>query len=420
MSGGKVYGSHGLIEAQVQEQPYVSDKGKLKLTRTVRVILLRKGLVLVCALVGFILGIALALWIKPSYTAKATFLPPSSPSASSSLALSQLGQLGVLGGAAGGLGGLKDPGTIYIGILESRTVADDMIRQFDLQRVYGTKKLSSTEKSLAAHTKFIPGKDTLVTISVNDHDPQRAAAMANAYLKALSKQNDRLSLTEAGQRRSFFEQQLEKEKNLLADAEVELAETEQRTGLIHPTGQAQVQLNSIAQTRAAISSRQIELTALSQGATGENPEVIRLNSEIAGLKEQLRRLENSPEKGEAGDPLAPTSRVPGLTLEYVRKEREVKYQEALYELLLRQYESAQLDESRAAPLVQVVDNAVLPDQKSWPPRTLIVLFSAFFGAFAGIGWVTLSDVWKTKMGDPAFGAEWQSIRDAARIRQPNT
>jgi tyrosine-protein kinase Etk/Wzc len=406
-----------LTEVQIQE-PLSAGKGQFNLIRAIRMILLRKGMILLCALMGVILGVVLALVIKPSYTAKATFLPPSSPSSGSSMLMGQLGQLSGLGGAAGGLGGLKDPGAIYIGILESRTVADEMIRQFDLQRVYGTKKLSATEKSLAGHTKFIPGKDTLITISVVDGDPQRAAAMANAYVTALSKQNDRLALTEAAQRRTFFEKQLEKEKDHLADAEVELALTEQRTGIIHPTGQAQIQLESIAQTRAAISSRQIELTALSQGATNENPDVIRLNSEITGLKEQLRRLENSNEKGNAGDPLMPASQVPELTLEYIRKDREVKYQEALYELLLRQYESAQLDESRAAPLVQIVDDAVVPDQKSWPPRTLLVLLSFFLWTFAGMVWVTLSDVWATKLRDPTSAADWQLLRDAARIRRP--
>jgi tyrosine-protein kinase Etk/Wzc len=380
-------------------------------------ILLRKWLVLLCGLAGLILGVAAALLIKPSFTAKASFLPPSSPSSTSPMLLGQLGQLGGLGGAAGALGGFKDPGAIYIGILESRTVADDMIGQFHLQDVYHAKKLSTTEKALANHTKFIPGKDTLVTISVDDHDPQRAAAMANAYLKALSKQNDRLALTEAGQRRSFFAQQLEKEKNLLADAEVDFARIERQTGLIHPVGQEQVQLAAIGQTRTAISSREIELTALSQGSTSENPEVIRLTSEIAGLKEQLRRLENSSQKDNAKDPLLPVSQAPGLTLESVRKEREVKYQEALYELLLRQYESAQLDESRAAPLVQVVDEAVVPDQKSWPPRTPLVLLFAFLGGLAGMAWVVVWDFWVRKLSDPESAVEWQSLRDAASLNR---
>ena len=415
MGTGKVYGSHVLTETELQE-PLVAREGKFTLIRVGRVILLRKGLVALCLLTGSVLGVISSLLIKPSYTAKATFLPPSSSPGSSAL-LGQLGQLGGLGGAAGALGALKDPGAIYIGILESRTVADDMIAQFHLQNVYKTKKLSATEKALANHTKFIPGKDTLVTISVADVDPQRAADMANAYLKALSKQNDRLALTEAAQRRSFFGQQLEKEKNLLADAEVDFARIERQTGLIHPSGQEQVQLTAIAQTRAAISSRETQLTALSQGATAENPDVIRLTSEISGLKEQLRRLENSTQKDGGLAPVLPGSQAPGLTLESVRSEREVKYQEALYELLLRQYESAQLDASRSAPLVQIVDEAIVPDQKSWPPRTLFVLLFAFLGASVGMAWAVMSDNWARKMSDPNTAAVWQALLDAAvRIR----
>jgi uncharacterized protein involved in exopolysaccharide biosynthesis len=313
---------------------------------------------------------------------------------------------------------LKDPGAIYVGILESRTVADDMIREFDLQKLYGAKKLSGAEKALATHTKFIPGKDTLIAITVDDHDPRRAAAMANAYLKALSKQNDRLALTEAGQRRVFFEKQLEQEKDRLADAEVELTRTEQQTGLIHPQGQAQVQIAAIAQTQAEISNREIELAALSERATSENPETVRLNSELASLRDQLKRLESTDAKGNPGDPMVPTAKVPALTLEYIRRDRDVKYHEALYTLLLRQFESAKLDESRAAPLVQIVDEAVVPDQKSWPPRTIFVLLFSFLGMCCGIGWVVASDLWARKMSDPEVAAEWQSIREAARLRQP--
>src|SRR5205814_7928580 len=207
-----------------------------------RLALLRKRLVLLCALAGSVVGLLLALWIKPSFTAKAVFLPPNNQSSNSSMVLGQLGQIAGLNFSSGALSSLKDPGAIYIGILESRTVADDLIAQFDLQNLYHAKKLSGAEKALASHTKFIPAKDTLISISVDDHDPRRAAAMANAYLKELSKQNDRLALTEAAQRRVFFEKQLEQEKDRLVDAEVELTRTEQKTGLIHPMGQAQVQI----------------------------------------------------------------------------------------------------------------------------------------------------------------------------------
>jgi uncharacterized protein involved in exopolysaccharide biosynthesis len=356
-----------------------------------RLLLAGRKLILAGILVGGVLAAVGVLLLKPTYTATATFLPPNSTSSNSSALLSQLGALsgGGLGGgsALGAIGGIKDPTLIYIGILESRSVADDLIRQFDLQKIYKTKKMSSTEKALANHTKFVPGKDTLVKVNVEDHDPKRAADMANAYLAALSKQNDRLALTEAAQRRAFFERQLETQKNQLADAEVDLAKTEEQTGMIHPSGQAQLQMLTIAQTRAAISSREIELEAMSQGATEQNPEMVRLRSEIVGLKAQLAQLENSSAKGSPGNIEVPTSRVPQLTLDYVRREREVKYHETLYELLLRQFESAKLDESRSAPMMQVVDSAVLPDTKSGPPRTLLTLLAAMLGGLLVAAWI---------------------------------
>ncbi len=407
--------SYGLKTSEIEEAlpTATADSG---LVRAVRVVLLRKFLLLLCAAAGLAVGLIMALTTKPGFTAKAVFLPPNN-SSNSSMLVGQLGQLAGLSSSSGALSSLKDPGAIYIGILQSRTVADEMIRQFDLQKLYGTKKLSGTEMALAAHTKFVPGKDTLITIRVDDQDPRRAAAMANAYLKELSRQNDRLVLTEAGQRRVFFEKALEREKDRLADAEVEMTRMEQETGLIHPMGQAQIQIAAIAQTQAEVSNKEVQLAALAQSATSANPEVIRLTSELDSLRDHLRQLESSSGKGNPGNPLVPTAQVPKLALEYVRRDRDVKYHEALYALLLRQYESAKLDESRAAPLVQIVDEAVVPDQKSWPPRTIFVVLFTFLGTAAGVAWILASDLWSRKMRDPDNAASWQSIREAARLRR---
>jgi uncharacterized protein involved in exopolysaccharide biosynthesis len=407
--------SYSLKTSEIEEALPIG-KARSGLLGAVHAVLLRKYLVLLCGVVGCAFGLSQALLTKPSYTAKAVFLAPNS-SNSSSVLIGQLGQLAGLSGSGGALSSLKDPGAICVGILQSRTVADDMIQQFDLQKLYRTKKLSATEKVLASHSKFIPGKDTLIAITVDDGDPQRAAAMANGYLKELSRQNDRLVLTEAGQRRVFFEKQLVQEKDRLADSEVALKQTEQETGLIHPTGQAQIQMAAIAQTEAEISNKEIQLAALSQSATSANPDVIRITSELDSLRDHLRELENSNGKGNPGNPMVPTSRVPELSLEYVRRDRDVKFHEALYALLLRQYESAKLDESRAAPLVQVIDEAVVPDWKSWPPRTLFVLVFTLIGTALGIGWVIATDTWARKMIDPENAANWQSIREAARLRR---
>ncbi len=350
------------------------------------VVLAHKWVILKFALVPAVITAVVVLLMRPTYTAQASFLPPNSMASGSS---SLMSQLGALGAGSGALSSLRDPTLLYVGILSSRSVADDLIRRFDLAKVYETKKLSQTERVLRAHTEFVSGKDTIITVSVEDHDPKRAADLANAYLSALQSQNDHLALTEASQRRLFFGQQLEKEKNLLADAEVELARSQSETGMIQPGGQARLQLETIAQTRADIASREIQLAAMSQAATEQNPDVIRIRSEIAGLKVQLNRLENSSGQGGVGSVQVPTSKVPALMLIYVRKARDVKYHEALYDLLLRQYEGAKLEESRSAPLVQVVDSAVVPDTKSGPKRSLWTGLAAVVGGLFGLVWVLL-------------------------------
>jgi tyrosine-protein kinase Etk/Wzc len=359
-------------------------------------------------------AIVVYLIMKPTYTGEAVFLPPqSSPGSSMSQLVSQLGSLGALGGLAG----LKNPGDVYLGILGSRTIADELIKRFDLQQVYKTKKLSTAEKKLKSNSKFISGKDTLIMISVDDHDPKRAADLANSYLDVLHEQNGRLALTEASQRRLFFEQQLEREKNALADAEVDLKKTQEKTGLIVPGSQAQVEIQTNAEIRAQIASRQVELTALKQGATDQNPAVVRLQTEISGLEQQLQKLENDSSQRQPGSLQLPTAKVPELALEYVRKQREVKYHEVLFELIARQYEVARLDESREAPLLQVVDRAVVPDKKSGPPRTLLILVGCMLGAFAGASWVILKNFISTLQQDPSKAAQIETLREAALLRR---
>jgi tyrosine-protein kinase Etk/Wzc len=335
---------------------------------------------------GVLTALLVFFVLKPTYTAEAVFLPPQSSPGS---AMSQLaGQLGSLG-AVGALGGLKSPGDVYVGILESRTIADELIKRFDLRRVYKTKRLSDAEAKLKTESKFVAGKDTLITITVSADDPHRAADLANGYLDALHEQNGKLALTESAQRRVFFEQQLEHEKDALADAEVELKKTEEQTGMIAPNGQAEAAIEAIQQLRAEITSQEVELSVLQQGATDLNPQVVRAQTEIQRLHQQLQKLENDSSQRTPGNVQAPTAKVPELALEYIRKQREVKYHETLFELLARQYESARLDESRETPLLQVVDKAIVPDKKSGPPRALLLLAGAFLGLVAGVVWVLL-------------------------------
>jgi capsule polysaccharide export protein KpsE/RkpR len=295
------------------------------------------------------------------------------------------GQLSALGGGDL-LGGVKNPGDLYSGILRSRSIASELVKRFDLMSVYHVKKESQAEKVLGSSTDVtVDIKSSIVTVDVTAKSPVLAHDLASAYMDALREVNGRLALSQSSQRRLFFGQQLAKEKDDLEDAEVELKKTEEQSGLIAPTGQTEVEIGTIAQTQAQIAVREVQLAALRDAATEQNPEVIRLRSEIGDLQGQLFRLQ----RGSGGESAAaiPTSKVPELQLEYVRKEREVKYHEALFDMLSKQYEGARLDEARDAPLLQMLDPASYPDTKSSPKRMYIMLGGLVFGFLASCVWV---------------------------------
>ena len=379
-------------------------------------LLRRKRFILLSGLTLAVLTAAMTLIMKPTFTAKVVMMPPQK----SSSPLAQLGALSALaggGGAASALG-LKNPDDQFIGLLESQTIADALIQRFDLESLYKKKKLSDTRKALASNTKILSEKSGMISISVEDHDPKRAAAIANAYVDELHHLMGHLAITEAGQRRLFFEQQLEQEKDKLADAEVALVTAERRTGIIQPAGQAQATIMSITQLRAQIAASQIQLQALETSATPENPEVILLQTQISGLESQLADLERGEPKG-AGvqdDVELPTSKVPAASLEYIRKMRDVHYHETLFELLARQYEIAKVDEAKAGEIIQVVDPALVPDHKSWPPRTLLTLLAGVLGMLFSSFWVIIQAAFQDWETDPERAAKFHELKAALRLR----
>lgn len=346
-----------------------------------------------------ILSIITAFVLPVRYTSTASFIPPNNSSAGGSMAAALSGQLSILGGGDL-LGGAKASGDLYAGILASRSVTSEVVQRFNLMQVYGVTKESKAEKNLESNTSVkVDSKSNIVTVGVTDKSAARARDIANAYLEILRSTNGRLALGQSSQRRLFFQEQLAKEKDNLEDAEVELKKTEEQTGLIAPVGQTESEIRTLAETRGQLAARQVELAALRQAATEQNPDVVRLNSEIQDLQSQLAALQNGKDRG---NPAAiPTAKVPQLQLDYVRKEREVKYHETLFEILAKQYEAARLDESRDAPVLQILDPASFPDSKSEPKRLYIVVGGLFAGLILGCAYV-LS---RTKVRDL-----WSSIR----------
>jgi tyrosine-protein kinase Etk/Wzc len=334
----------------------------------------RKRLVGGMALAGALVAAGMALQKRDIYTATAVILLPQQQR--STLA-SLVGQLSPVGNAMGGGDLMRSPSDQYLSLLASRSIADDLIQTFHLQQEYAAKNLAATRRKLAARTHLAAGKDALIRIAVDAETPQFAADLANAYVDRLHKLNSRLALTESAQRRLFFEQRVQAERQAVAEAEAAMKATQERTGLIQVSSQMDVVVRTIAQLRAEITLREVMLDTLKSGATDKNPEVIRLRVEMDSLRAQLRNAEAGSQTRQIGPANAPAA---GLA--YMRALREFQYHETLFESLSKQYEAARLDEAKEAPLVQVVDRASPPEELNPKNRLWMVLFGTLsFGMF---------------------------------------
>jgi tyrosine-protein kinase Etk/Wzc len=277
-----------------------------------------------------------------------------------------------------------------ITMLQSRTVSDAIIDRFDLGHVYKLKLRTEIRERLEERVVVSGGKDGVITLRVDDADPQRAANIANQYVAELYAMTQSLAVTEPSQRRRFFEAELVKAKEDLGVAEGDLRHTQEGTGVIKIDEQAKAAIEAAGRIQAEIAAREVELRTMRTFATDNNPDVLRTNQQLAGLRAQLYRLENSQVSGK-GKVLVPTGKVPEVGMEYVRRLRELKYREAVYELLVKQYETARIDEAKSPAVIQVIDKAVVPEKKSSPKRTLMTLAAAISGLLVGIGFSVFSE-----------------------------
>ena len=382
---------------------------KLDLLDVLLIFARRKWLILGWALAGLVIAIIALLRAPTLYKSQATIMPPQQEQSSSAL-LSQLGALTAFSAVGSNLG-LKNPADLYVSILQTNLVADDMVNRFHLMDVYKIPDLDGAAGMLRKRSKFVTSKDGLMQIIVEDKDPQRAATLANGYADELFQQNNRLAIGSASQRRLFFEQQLAQEKDHLADAEVALKQTQQSTGVLQLSGQAQNIIGQEANIQANITSHEVQLGALLSSSTEQNPEVVRLRTELAGLREQLQQLQ----KGSGGAMLS-QHEFPAAGLEYIRKERDMQYHQTLYDLLARQLEAARIDEAKATPTVQMVDPPQLPKVRSWPKPFLFLLVGLVAGIMLGCIRVTVVYLYEYAETDPRLRDRYMQVKQAMHFR----
>jgi uncharacterized protein involved in exopolysaccharide biosynthesis len=253
-------------------------------------------------------------------------------------------------------------------------------------------------------------KDGLIRISVTDRSPQRAAEMANGYVEEFKRLSATLAVTEASQRRLFFEQQLTQAKDNLAHAEEDLKKTGQKTGLVQLDSQTRATIELLANLRGQIAAKEVEISGMRSFATGENPDLQMAEQQLAGLRSQEARMGAASEG--ATSSLIPKGNMQEAGIEYIRKLRDVKYFETILDLLARQYEVAKVDEARQGATVQIVDRAIVPDRRSSPKRTLIVLGAAAFGIFLGVFWAFAREGMTRLSNNPAERERLELLKES--------
>ena len=310
------------------------------------------------------LGVSFA--VPPSYSALTTFLPPQQQQ---NMAASMLASLGALSGLAGAATGLKSPADQYIAFLKSNSVEDALIERFKLIERYKSEFKQDARTRLEGSVKIISGKDGLISITVEDTDASFAADLANAYVEELTRLLSRLAVTEAQQRRKFFEKQLEQTKDRLTQAEIALNATGVSSNVLKSNPASAVA--AVAALQAQVTAQEVKLGAMRGYLAETAPDFQQALVELTSLRSQLSKLSQ--------DKAQPTA--PGQS-NYVSAYRQFKYQETLFELFARQFEMAKVDESREGAVIQVLDKATPPERKSTPKKAQIAIVATLAAGFA--------------------------------------
>jgi uncharacterized protein involved in exopolysaccharide biosynthesis len=372
----------------------------------------RKWLVVKITGLAVVAGVAFALLQPTRFTATTKLMPPQQTPSSASLFMNQLASSG--GGtmmALTGAGlGLKNPNDIYIGMLMSRPIADALIQRFNLQQSYHARTMTQARRALTSNTMISSDKKGFIVVSVVDKDGKRAADLANAYADELRKLSKSIAVTEASLRRAFYEDQLKQAKETLIAAELSFQEVQKSKGLVQLETQGKALIEGLADLRAHVAAKQVELQALQSYSTENNPDVQLAERELSSLQAEEYRMgqrDHSSSRFDIG-----LGDVQGAGMDFLRAEHELKYRQTMFDLLIRQYDVAKLDESKEAAIVEVLEPAIAPEERSSPKRTRIVLGFAAAGLLAGGLWVVVLWWMENVQSDTYSGKRLEDLRRA--------
>ena len=363
----------------------------------------QKKFILGISLFFAVIGAFVSFLLTPTYTAKTLFMPPQQQSSSASSLLSSLGGLAAF---AGGAASIKSPDDMYIALIKSESALNHLIQDFDLQKRYESKTLTDTRKALLNHVRVVSDKKSgLLSVEVDDFEPTFAAKLANSFVTELTSLTDRLAVTDAQQRRVFFENQIAKTQDKLTKDEARFREAQGRSGFQMPSINADTNLKNITELHGQIATREIQLQAIDRFATSKNPEVQKLTSELSAMRMTLQRLE----QGSGFSTLGP------IQQDAMSAYREMKTSESMLEAFVKQLELARVDESKEGPLVQVIDVATPPELRTSPKRTFIVLISLLSGLFMSTFFVFTRHQIKALYKDPELFDQISILKTAWKL-----
>jgi uncharacterized protein involved in exopolysaccharide biosynthesis len=383
-----------------------------------------------------------AFLIPKSYTSTTQLMPPDPQSTSGMAMMAAMAAKagGGLAGVAGDLLGLKSSGALFIGVLRSQTSQDRLIEQFDLKKVYGARLVMDARARLDESTSISEDKKSgIITISVTDHSPQRAAALAGAYVDQLNTLVSELSTSSAHREREFLEERLKVAKTDLDDASNQLAQFSSKNNTLDIQQEGKAMLDAAGTIAGEMIAAQSQLEGLRQIYTDNNSRVRSLNARVAELRKQLEKLGGTQantgnvtkaSSEQTGDPSAakaggglpyPTIKsLPLLGAKYADFYRRAKIQETVYELLTEQYELAKVQEAKETPSVKVLDPARVPEKKSFPPRLVIMILGTFLAFAMSVVWVLGSARWQEADASDPRKIFAKEVAGALRARMPWT
>ena len=361
-----------------------------------------RGLLLRTVVVALVLSTVVAFLIPVRFEATTQLMPPDNQSGSGMALLSAVaGRTGGLGAVAGDLLGVKNSGALFVGVLQSRTVRDRLIEEFKLRQVYRVSKMEDARQELADHTGISEDrKSGILSVTVTDHDPQRAAAMAQAYITELDRLVAQVSTSSARRERIFLEERLTAVKQELNGAATKFSEFASKNTAIDIPAQGKAMVEAAANLQGQLIAAESELRGLEAIYTDQNVRVRALRARVTELRTQLGKI--GGDSGTAGalsaksDPsLYPSIRqLPLLGVTYADLYRKTKIEETVFELLTQQYELAKVQEAKEIPSVKVLDAAIVPTKKSFPHRLVLIAFGTLFAVLAACVWLFAKRSWQ--------------------------